>query len=62
MDEPIKWGQNKGECLEERDLGKMLDEYYELHGLDKETGLSKEDTPESLGLSQIWKKLKSKAN
>jgi aldehyde:ferredoxin oxidoreductase len=52
LEEPISAGPRKGEHLGSV-LPKMLDDYYEARGWDKETGLPKRSKLESLGLKEI---------
>ncbi len=51
--EPIKSGPGKGDILERDKFEKMLDEYYELRGWDKRTGLPTRSTLEGLGLKEV---------
>lgn len=51
--EPIKSGPEKGERLQKDKFGKMLDEYYELRGWDKDTGLPTKAKLEELDLGEI---------
>jgi aldehyde:ferredoxin oxidoreductase len=53
MEEPIKSGPARGELLSRNEWDKMLDEYYELHGWDKETGWQKEGQLEKLALEEV---------
>ncbi|MCX5907510.1 MAG: aldehyde ferredoxin oxidoreductase family protein [Deltaproteobacteria bacterium] len=53
MNEPIKTGPRKGMTTSQGELDTMLDEYYELHGWDRETGWPKKETLESLGLEKV---------
>ncbi len=55
--EPIKTGPRKGMTTSQEELDMMLDEYYELHGWDRETGWPKKKTLESLGLEKIAQEL-----
>ncbi len=59
MDEPIKSGPFKGEMLEQNHWDKMLDEYYNLHGWDPETGLQTRSGLEGLGMESVLEKLKN---
>lgn len=52
LEEPIAAGPRKGQHLGSV-LPKMLDDYYEARGWDKETGLPKRAKLESLGLKEI---------
>jgi aldehyde:ferredoxin oxidoreductase len=58
LEEPIAAGPRKGEHLGSV-LPKMLDEYYEARGWDKETGLPTRAKLESLGLKEIADELES---
>jgi len=51
--EPIKSGPAKGERLEKNKFEKVLDEYYELRGWDKETGLPTRSKLEEIGLKEV---------
>lgn len=53
FEEPIKSGPGKGDILERDKFEKMLDEYYELRGWDKETGLPTRDKLEDVGLKEV---------
>lgn len=52
LEEPVEYGPRKGEHLGSV-LPKMLDEYYEARGWDKEAGLPTRSKLESLGLKEI---------
>ncbi|MFH1123421.1 MAG: aldehyde ferredoxin oxidoreductase C-terminal domain-containing protein [Pseudomonadota bacterium] len=49
FDEPIPEGPARGEVISREGFGRMLDEYYRLHGWD-ENGIPKRDTLKRLGL------------
>ena len=51
--EPIPTGNLKGWKLDIEKYNKMLDEYYDLHGWDRETSYPKRDTLISLGLQDV---------
>lgn len=51
--EPIPSGSLVGWQLDEGRWNEMLDEYYELHGWDKETGYPTRETLEDLGLGYV---------
>jgi len=53
MSEPIPTGSLAGWKMDEKRFNKMLDEYYDLHGWDRETGFPKRRTLEELGLDYI---------
>ena len=50
LDERIQSGPRKGEKLSLEKWDEMLDEYYELHGWDKETARPTAETLKALGL------------
>jgi len=47
---PVPDGPSKGAFIDRNEFQKMLDEYYELHGWDKD-GFPKKETLERLGIS-----------
>ena len=49
MSEPIPSGSLAGWKIDEKKFNRMLDEYYELHGWDRETSFPKRKTLEELG-------------
>jgi aldehyde:ferredoxin oxidoreductase len=51
--EPVKSGPYKGDYIRHDIWEQMLDKYYELHGLDKDTGLQRKETLENLDLTSI---------
>jgi len=52
--EPVEMpGPLNGECLPEDRWGKMLDEYYDLHGWDKKTSWPTRETFEKLDLGDV---------
>lgn len=53
MNEPMGEGPKKGAINSKEELDGMLDEYYQLHGWDIETGVPRKDTLESLGLGDL---------
>jgi aldehyde:ferredoxin oxidoreductase len=53
MDEPVESGPMKGERLDREKWDQMLDEYYELHGWDKETGWQTRKCLEDLDLQKV---------
>jgi aldehyde:ferredoxin oxidoreductase len=59
--EPVKSGPYKGDYIEHDIWELMLDEYYELQGWDKNTGLQKKETLDNLDLRHIAEVF-SKAN
>lgn len=52
MEEPIKEGASAGERIARGDLDRMLDEYYEARGWDKETGIPTRAKLLELGLEE----------
>jgi aldehyde:ferredoxin oxidoreductase len=59
MVEPIKSGPYRGSLLKHEDWQTMLEEYYGLHGWDKQTGLQPESMLKDLGLESVAKKLRA---
>jgi aldehyde:ferredoxin oxidoreductase len=57
MEEPIKEGPYKGYRCEKENWDRMLDEFYELQGWDKETGLQTRSSLNALGLQRVSEKL-----
>lgn len=57
LKEPIKSGPFKGCVIEKDKWDKMLDDYYELHGWDKSTGLQTTSKLQGLGLGGIASRL-----
>ena len=57
MEEPVKSGPYKGYRCERENWDKMLDQFYELHGWDKETGLQTRSTLIKLGMEHVAQKL-----
>ncbi len=53
MEEPIKSGPARGELLAKDKWDKMLDEYYELHGWNKQTGWQTRRQLEAVGLKEV---------
>ena len=53
MDEAIPEGEMAGWKMDEEKYNQMLDEYYDLHGWDRETSFPKRGTLEELGLSDV---------
>jgi len=60
LEEPIKSGPFKGSIIERDKWDKMLDEYYELHGWDKSTGLQTASRLKELGLKEVANRLAEK--
>jgi len=53
MNEPVPEGPNQGMVTDREMLDRLLDEYYELHGWNPETGIPRRDTLEELGLWEL---------
>jgi aldehyde:ferredoxin oxidoreductase len=53
LKEPIPSGQLAGFMLDESKWNKMLDEYYDLHGWDRQTSFPKRQTLENMGLKYV---------
>lgn len=53
LNEPIPTGSLAGWKMDEEKFNKMLDEYYEIHGWDRETSFPKRETLEALGLKYV---------
>ena len=51
--DPLPDGPGKGKVIGDANLNRMLDEYYELRGWDKETGIPKPETIQRLDLADI---------
>lgn len=58
MDEEVPSGPHKGERLDKAKFGKMLDEYYEIVGWDKKTGIPLRSTLEELDLKDVAEDLR----
>jgi len=54
MEEEIPGGPSKGQLITKEDLDKMLDEYYEARGWDKEKGIPTKEKMLELGLPLEW--------
>jgi len=57
MKEKVKSGPYKGFKIDESKYNEMLDEFYELSGWDKKTGMQTRSGLEKLGLKEISEKL-----
>ena len=53
MEEPVKTGEYKGELLDAMKWGQMLDEYYDLHGWDKETSWQTRENLQNIDLTEV---------
>jgi len=62
MEEPVPSGPHKGERLDKKKFSKMLDEYYDAVGWDKETGIPTRAKLESLGLTDVADDLEKMGN
>jgi aldehyde:ferredoxin oxidoreductase len=51
--EPLKNGPYKGEVMDEKKFEQMKDEYYEIRGWDKATGVPSREKLETLGLNDV---------
>jgi aldehyde:ferredoxin oxidoreductase len=58
VDEPVKSGPFAGEQLPLDKWNQLLDEYYDFHGWDKETGWQTENILDKLQLTKIKEKLR----
>jgi len=58
MEEPVKTGLYKGYRCEKENWDRMLDEFYELHGWDKATGLQTRTCLMKMGMEEVVHKLK----
>lgn len=59
MHEPMPSGPNKGMMNSREELDRMLDQYYALHGWDRETSWPYRETLDSLGLKDVSKQLEN---
>jgi len=57
FNEPVASGPYKGELLDHQKWNMMLDEYYGLHGWDKESGLQSYEGLRAVGLTDVADKL-----
>jgi aldehyde:ferredoxin oxidoreductase len=57
MCEPIPKGSLAGWKMDERQFNRMLDDYYDLHGWDRETSFPKRETLLALGLEDVARDL-----
>ena len=57
MSEPVKSGPVEGYRCEKENWDRMLDEFYELHGWNKETGLQSRTLLNKLGMERVAHKL-----
>lgn len=53
MEEPVKEGPYRGYRCEKENWDRMLDQFYDLHGWDRETGLQTRRGLEALGLEEV---------
>ncbi|MFX0198293.1 MAG: aldehyde ferredoxin oxidoreductase family protein [Candidatus Hodarchaeota archaeon] len=59
LKEPVKSGRYKGFVLSRQEYDKMLDEYYQLHGWDSDSGLQTRKCLENLDLANVADDLES---
>jgi aldehyde:ferredoxin oxidoreductase len=57
MEEPVKSGPYKGYRCEKENWDRMLDEFYELQGWDRRTGLQTRTCLTKLGMEDVAEKL-----
>jgi aldehyde:ferredoxin oxidoreductase len=57
--EPIASGPNKGRIVSKEGVDRMLDEYYLLHGWDRDTGWQTSKCLDELELNEVKEKLRS---
>lgn len=57
MDEPVPSGPHRGKMLDRGKFSKMLDDYYDIIGWDKKTGVPLKDTLLKLGLQDVAEEL-----
>ncbi|MFO7962337.1 MAG: aldehyde ferredoxin oxidoreductase family protein [Desulfobacterales bacterium] len=62
MNEPVPSGPYKGECLDKKQFNRMLDDYYDIVGWDKTSGVPTRKTMEQLGLKSIADDLEKKGH
>jgi aldehyde:ferredoxin oxidoreductase len=53
MHEPVKGGPRAGAINSPEELDRLLDEYYDLHGWDRETSIPRPETLEKLDLADL---------
>jgi aldehyde:ferredoxin oxidoreductase len=61
IEEPIKSGRFKGERLDESKWNEMLDEFYETHGWENNSGQQNREGLLRLGLGDVWQKLEQQS-
>lgn len=57
MDEPVQSGPHKGLRADKEEYHKMLDQLYELHGWDKESGLQTRECLTALDMEDVAEKI-----
>lgn len=57
MDEPVSTGPHKGARIDRDNFERMLDEYYDLMGWDRSTGIPKRSTLERMDLKEVAEEL-----
>jgi aldehyde:ferredoxin oxidoreductase len=60
IEEPVKSGPYKGNCIDRNKWDEMLDRYYEFHNWDKGTGLQTKKVLERLSLEKVTDRLADK--
>jgi aldehyde:ferredoxin oxidoreductase len=55
MNEPLPDGPSRGQCISKKEFENMLDNYYELRGWNKKTGIPEAKKLRELGLDQAAK-------
>jgi aldehyde:ferredoxin oxidoreductase len=60
MKNPLPSGPAKGEVFAKKQLNEMIDEYYELRGWDKKTGLIQRGKLQDLEMDDVLKDLKKR--
>jgi aldehyde:ferredoxin oxidoreductase len=53
FEQPLSKGKFKGEVMDKEKFEQMKDEYYEIRGWDKETGIPTRKKLEELGLGDV---------
>jgi aldehyde:ferredoxin oxidoreductase len=53
FEQPLKQGPYKGEVMDKEKFEQMKDEYYEIRGWDKKTGIPTKEKLEELGLTDV---------
>jgi aldehyde:ferredoxin oxidoreductase len=61
MKEPVPTGLHKGKRLDKKKFAGMLDDYYQIVGWDKKTGIPKRSTLEALDLKDVADELENRS-